>query len=134
VANVRMHFNKCNGNMGSSGSVAFMFTRMGVFRLDPEGIDADEIAMELIDDGLEDIGEGTDDKGNPRLVLRCAFNDFGSLQAGLERLGLEPTSSGAEYVPDNVVSLSEEAAEEVLKLIDRLEQDDDVQQVFHNLG
>jgi YebC/PmpR family DNA-binding regulatory protein len=134
VANVRMHFNKCGGNLGTSGSVAFGFERMGVFRLKPDGLDAEELELELIDHGLEEMGESTDDDGNAVLVLRCAFTDFGSLQAGIEEKGLETISAESEYIPTNTVELSEEQATEVLKLVDRLEQDDDVQKVFHNLA
>ncbi len=134
VANVRMHFNKCGGNMGNSGSVAFMFKHMGVFRLNPEGIDQDELELDMIDYGLEELGESEDDDGNPLVVLRCAFNDYGELQRGLEERGIEPVSTGSEYIPLNLIELDDEAAEtEVLELVDRLEQDDDVQNVFHNL-
>ncbi len=134
VANVRMHFNKGGGNMGNTGSVAFMFNRMGVFRLDPAGIDAEELELELIDHGLEEMGEGTDDEGNPQLVIRCAFVDFGRMQSELEARGLNVVSAEQEYIPTTTTSLSDEQAEEVLAMIDRLEQDDDVQKVFHNLA
>ena len=133
VANIRMHFNKCNGNMGNSGSVAFMFTKMGVFRLSPQGIDAEELELELIDHGLEELGEGTDDEGNAQLIIRCAFNDFGRMQTSLESRGLAVISAEAEFIPTTTTSLSDAQAEEVMKLVDRLEQDDDVQKVFHNL-
>lgn len=134
VANVRMHFNKGGGNMGNTGSVAFMFNRMGVFRLDPEGIDAEELELELIDYGLEEMGEGADDEGNPQLVIRCAFVDFGKMQSELEARGLNVVSAEQEYIPTTTTSLSDEQAEEVMAMIDRLEQDDDVQKVFHNLA
>ncbi len=133
VANVRMHFNKGGGNMGNSGSVAFMFKHMGVFRLKPEGVDQDELELEMIDYGLEEMGESEDDDGNPVLVLRCAFQDFGDLQRGLEAQGLEPVSTGSEYIPTTTVSLDDEQATVALDLVDRLEGDDDVQHVFHNL-
>jgi len=134
VANLRNHFNKKGGNLGSSGSVAFQFQRMGVFRLKPEGLQADELELELIDAGLEELGEGTTEDGAPCLVVRCGFNDFGAMQAALEARGLEPLSSGSEYVPGTPVELDDDAATEVLALVDRLEQDDDVQHVFHNLA
>lgn len=133
VANVRMHFNKGGGNMGTSGSVSFMFTHMGVFRLDPEGIDAEELELELIDHGLEEMGEGVGEKGEPLWVIRCGFNDFGTMQTALEARGIAPLSSDDEYIPTTWTELDEEQADDVLKLIDRLEQDDDVQKVFHNL-
>ena len=134
VANLRSYFNKLGGNLGTSGSVSFGFEHMGVFRLNPEGLDLDELELELIDHGLEDMGATTDDDGNERLVVRCAFEDFGQLQAGLEVRGIEPIESGSEWVPNNLVELDEEKATEVLKLVDRIEQDDDVQKVFHNLS
>ncbi|MBN2798145.1 MAG: YebC/PmpR family DNA-binding transcriptional regulator [Deltaproteobacteria bacterium] len=134
VANVRHAFKKGNGNMGTAGSVSYLFERMGFFRLDPEGIDADELELEMIDHGLEEMGEGTDDDGNTQLVLRCAFPNFGTLQAALEEKGIEPQSSGSEYIAGDLIELPEDQAEAVLKLVDALEQDDDVQAVFHNLA
>ena len=133
VANVRMHFSKRGGNMGGTGSVAYNFKRMGVFRLDPEGIDQDDLELELIDFGLEEMGEAEGENGQPLLVVRCAFNDFGDMQKAIEERGMTPLSVQAEYIPLNTISLSEEQAAEVLDIIDRLEGDDDVQQVFHNL-
>ncbi|HZF07746.1 MAG TPA: YebC/PmpR family DNA-binding transcriptional regulator [Thermoanaerobaculia bacterium] len=134
VSNLRTHFNKGGGNFASSGSVAFLFKRMGVFRLKPDGLDPDEMELELIDHGLEEMGESTGEKGEPQLVLRCAFADFGNLQKALEDRGITPLSAESEYLPLTPIELSEDQATEVLKLVDRLEQDDDVQKVFHNLG
>lgn len=134
VSNLRTHFNKGNGTLGNSGTVAFLFKRMGVFRLDPAGLDPDELELELIDAGLEEIGETTGEKGEPQLLLRCAFNDFGQLQKALEDRGITPISAESEYVPLTPVELPENQATEVLRLIDRLEQDDDVQKVFHSLA
>lgn len=135
IANLRMHFKKLGGNVGTSGSVAFMFDRLGVFRIKPEDVeDRDEFELEMIDYGLEDMGDGTTDDGDPVIIVRCAFNDFGTMQSALEDKGIEPVSSESEYVPQNVTELDDEQAEEVLKLVDKLEQDDDVQKVFHNLA
>lgn len=134
VANIRFAFKKGGGNLGNSGSVAFMFTQVGVFRLSPEGIDRDELELLLIDHGLEELLDGEDDDGQPQLVLRCARDSFGELQSGLEGEGLSIVSSGFAWIPSNTIELSEEQAAEVLALIDRLEQDDDVQEVFHNLA
>ena len=133
VANLRSHFNKGGGNLGTTGSVAFMFKRMGVFRLDPAGIDQDELELALIDHGLEEMGESTGEKGEPQLVIRCAFADFGRLQKALEDRGIKPISAESEYIAGTPVELPEDQATEVLKLVDTLEQDDDVQKVFHNL-
>jgi YebC/PmpR family DNA-binding regulatory protein len=134
ISNLRTHFNKGGGNMGNSGSVGFLFKKMGVFRLHPAKLDPDELELELIDFGLEEIGESTGEKGEPQLVIRCAFNDFGHLQKALEDRGIAPISAESEYLPLTPVELSEEQANEVLSMVDRLEQDDDVQRVFHNLG
>jgi len=134
VSNLRTHFNKGGGNLGNSGSVGFLFKRMGVFRLNPKGLDPDELELELIDYGLEEIGESTGEKDEPQLVLRCAFNDFGLLQKALEDRGITPLSAESEYIPLTPVELPEGQATEVLSLVDRLEQDDDVQKVFHSLA
>ena len=134
VANVRTHFNRSGGNLGSTGSVAFQFERMGVFRLKPEGIDAEALELDLIDHGLEEMGEGSGENGEPVLVVRCAFNHFGQLQKALEDRGITPISSQSEYIAQNPRTLPEGEATEVLKMIDALEQDDDVQRVFHALA
>ena len=134
VSNMRMHFNKGNGTLGTPGSVGFGFKRMGVFRLNPAGIDQEELELELIDHGLEEMGESTGEKGEPQLVLRCAFADFGQLQKALEDRGITPLSAESEYIPVTPTELPEGQASEVLSLVDRLEQDDDVQKVFHNLA
>ena len=133
VANVRSHFNKGNGSLGTSGSVSFQFRKMGVFRLKPESINQEELEFELIDHGLEEMGEGTGDNNETVLVLRSAFNDFGRMQKALEEKKLTPISAEFEWIPSTTVQLPEEQATDVLKLVDKLEQDEDVQKVFHNL-
>ena len=134
VANVRMHFKDHGGNLGTSGSVAFQFQKMGVFRLQPEGIDQDALELDLIDHGLEELGEGKGEKGEQQIVVRCAFASFGQLQAAIEERKLPLVSAESEYVAQAPVELPEEAASEVLALVDALEQDEDVQRVFHNLA
>lgn len=133
VANVRRHFAHHGGSLGTSGSVAFAFKRMGVFRLNPQGIDAESLELDLIDYGLEEMGESVGEKDEPQLVIRCAYQDFGGLQKALEERGITPLSAELEYIPLNTVQLPEDQATEVLAVIDQLEQDDDVQKVFHNL-
>lgn len=134
VANVKSHFNKGGGSLGNSGSVAFQFKKMGVFKLKPEGLNTEDLELELIDVGLDEMGESADDQNKPILVLRCQFVDFGKLQKGLEDRGINPISAELEWIPQNTVPVTDEQAEEVSKLIERLEQDDDVNKVFHNMG
>ena len=137
VANVRSAFKTYGGTMGTEGSVAFQFKRMGVFRLAPDalaGKDAEALELDLIDHGLEEMGDGTNDKGEPQTIIRGAFADFGKLQAAIEARGIAVQSAESEFVAQNLLSLDEDKAKEVLELIDALEQDEDVQRVFHNLG
>ncbi len=134
VAAVRNIVTKNGGNLATSGSVAFLFKHMGVFRLDPAGIDADDIELYLIDHGLEEMGESTGEKGEPQLVIRGAFEDFGKLQEALEARGITPLSAEHEYICAVPTELPEAQAQEVLTLIDKLEQDEDVQRVFHTLA
>ncbi|MDP1826994.1 MAG: YebC/PmpR family DNA-binding transcriptional regulator [Archangium sp.] len=134
VANVRVNFKNWGGNMGAAGSVAFMFKRMGVFRLDPAGIDHDALELDLIDHGLQELGEGTGEKGEKQLIIRCDFTDFGKLQSAIEARKLAVISAESEYVANTPVELPEDQAAEVLKMVDALEQDDDVQRVFHALA
>jgi YebC/PmpR family DNA-binding regulatory protein len=134
VANIKSHFNKGGGALGNSGSVAFQFKKMGVFKLKPEGLNAEELEFDLIDNGLEEMGEGTGENGDSILVLRCAFNDFGKMQKALEEKNITPVSAEVEWIPTTTVPLNDSQAEEVSKLVERLEQDEDVQKVFHNMG
>ena len=134
VAAVRNIITKGGGNLATHGSVSFLFKKMGVFRLDPAGIDQDELELYLIDHGLEEMGESTGEKGEPQLVIRCAFADFGHLQEALEARGIAPLSAEHEYVCTVPTELPEGQATEVLAVIDKLEQDDDIQKVFHTLA
>ncbi|MBS1745402.1 MAG: YebC/PmpR family DNA-binding transcriptional regulator [Bacteroidetes bacterium] len=134
VANVKSHFNKGGGTLGNNGSVSFQFKKMGVFKLNPEGLQVDDLELDLIDYGLEEMGESTDENGNDIIVLRCAFVDFGKLQKALEDKSITPLSAEIEWIPSTTVPVTEAQAEDVSKLIERLEQDDDVSKVFHNMG
>jgi YebC/PmpR family DNA-binding regulatory protein len=133
VASVRAIFSKGGGNLGSSNSVAFQFRKMGVFRLSPEGIDHDDLELYLIDHGLEEMGDSTGDKGEPQIVARCLFADFGHMQEALEKRGITPISAAHEYICTAPVELPEAEANEALAMIDKLEQDEDVQNVYHSL-
>ena len=134
VASVRNVFARHGGNLASNGSVGFLFRRMGVFRLDPAGIDQDELELDLIDHGLEEMGESTGDKGEPQLVVRCDFENFGQLQKRLEERRIVPLSAEQEYICTTPMELPESRANEALELIDKLEQEDDVQKVYHSLA
>lgn len=134
VANVKAAFNKGGGTLGNSGSVSFQFKKMGVFKLKPEGLSTDDLELELIDFGLEELGEGTGENGETVLVIRCAFTDFGNMQNALEEKGITPITAELEWIPTVTVPVTDEQAEDISKLIERLEQDDDVGKVFHNMG
>ncbi len=134
VANVRHHFKAYSGNMGTTGSVSFMFQRQGVFRLNPEGIDRDTLELELIDHGLVALEDGESDKGAPQLLVRCAFTDFGTMQTAVEARKLTLISTESEYVAGTLTELPEDKANEVMELVAALEGDDDVQNVYTNLG
>ena len=129
VANVRHAFSKYGGSLGTNGSVDYMFERVGRFKVEDAGQDLDELELELIDHGLESIGR--DEDGT--LAFQCAFTDFGDLSQALEDKGLEVKSSELVRVPQHTKELSDEEAEEVITLIDKLEEDDDVTNVFHTM-
>jgi YebC/PmpR family DNA-binding regulatory protein len=129
VANVRMHFTKSNGALGTSGSVAFGFTRLGEFKIKNTGQNLEDLELELIDYGLEEIGE--DSEGN--IIIRTAFNEFGHMAKALDEKGIEVVTAELTRIPTTTVELGEDAANDVLKLVDKLEQDEDVQKVYHNL-
>ena len=134
IANVRMIMKKQGGSMGAAGSVGFQFQRMGVFRVPADGLDADELELELIDHGLEELLEGEGDDGQAQLVLRCPFVELGTLQRELERREIAVDSAGMEYICLAPTELGEAEEREVLELVEALEQDEDVQRVFHALA
>lgn len=129
VANIRLHFSKNGGAMGNSGSVAFMFERKGVFKFDPVKLDLDESELDLIDAGAEDI-----ERGEEEIIVYTKFSEFGHMLKFLESKGLEPKSSELHYIPATTKELPEDQQDEVLKLVEALESDDDVQSVYHNLA
>ena len=128
VANVRSYFNKCNGNLGNSGSVEFMFDHTCNFRIPAEGVDTEEMELEFIDHGVEEVFEDEDG-----ILLYAAFENFGDIQKELENRSIEILSSGFERIPQITKQLSTDQQEEVLKLIEKIEEDDDVQNVYHAL-
>jgi YebC/PmpR family DNA-binding regulatory protein len=135
VANLRAAFSRGGGNLGAQGSVAFQFTKTGVFTLRPEDVaDAEELELDLIDAGLTELTTGETEAGDEVLVVHCAFADFGQMQKALEDRGLTPVSAETEWIPTTTTELADDAADDVLKLVARIEEDDDVQKVFHNLA
>ena len=129
VANVRLHFSKNGGSMGNSGSVAFMFERKGVFKFDPAKLNLDELELDLIDGGAEDI-----QKDEEEITIYTKFADFGHLLKFLEAKKLEAKSSALQYIPTTTKELGEAEQDEVLKCIEAIEEDEDVQNVYHNLA
>ena len=129
VANVRMHFNRNGGSLGTSGSVEFLFERKCHFKIDKGEHDIEELELELIDYGVEEVFEEGE-----HIMIYGDFKDFGNIQKGLEQMGIEIIESGYERIPLNTVHLEGEAAEEVEKLIEKLEEDEDVQHVYHTMG
>lgn len=134
VANVRSYFNKVGGTLGKTGSLDFIFNRKSVFRFDPKEMDMDELELELIDFGLEDLYVEEDEEGNDVGVIHTSFEDFGKMQKGLEEKGVEVKSAKLERIALSTTEVSEEQAADVFKLIDKLEDDDDVQAVYHNMA
>jgi len=135
VANVRHHFSKMNGSLGVSGSVDYMFERKANFKVETsDSLDIEELELELIDFGLEEIKtEKDEEKDLEFVVFSCSFEDFGNLQKGLEENNLEVKESELVRIPTHTKKLEEDQVEDVIKLIDKMEEDDDVINVFHNM-
>ncbi|MGB3774906.1 MAG: YebC/PmpR family DNA-binding transcriptional regulator [Leeuwenhoekiella sp.] len=128
VANIRSYFNKCDGNLGTSGSVEFMFDHTCNFRIPAEGLDPEEVELEFIDYGAEEVFEDEDG-----ILIYGPFESFGAIQSALEEKDIEILSSGFERIPQVTKPLSEEDAQDVEKLLEKLEEDDDVQNVYHSM-
>jgi YebC/PmpR family DNA-binding regulatory protein len=130
VANVRAAFNKCDGNLGTSGSVVFMFDHTCTFTLKKENItiELEELELELIDFDVEEVFEDEDG-----IIIYAPFEQFGALQSYFEENNIEILSSGFERIPTSISKLSEEQQADVEKLLERLEEDDDVQNVYHSM-
>lgn len=128
VANIRSYFNKHGGSLGTNGSLSFIFERKGVFRVPKGNIDPDEFEMEVIDGGAEDITYEDD-----QFIITTEMENFGTMMKKLEELKIEPESAELQRIPNTTVNLDKDSAHKVLKLIDVFEDDDDVQNVYHNL-
>ncbi|MFM7731209.1 MAG: YebC/PmpR family DNA-binding transcriptional regulator [Flavobacteriales bacterium] len=129
VANVRLYFNRAGGALGTSGSLSFVFDRKGVFRVAAENIpNPEELELELIDAGLDQMERDGDD-----IVLYTAFADFGNMQKALEERSIVVKKAGLERIPNSYAEITEEQVDEILELVEKIEADDDVQAVYHNL-
>jgi len=128
VANIRSYFNKCNGSLGTSGSVEFMFDHTCNFRINTEGIDPEELEFEMIDYGAEEVF--LDEDG---ILIYAPFESFGAIQKELEAREIEILSSGFERIPQVTKELNEEQIADVEKLLEKIEEDDDVQNVYHTM-
>lgn len=128
VANVRAIFTKFGGTLGKTGSLDFIFDRKGIFEIDAAGKNVEDLELQLIDFGLEEI-----EQVEGKTFIYTAFSDFGNMQKGLEELGISVISSEKERIPNSSVSLTEEQKAEVLKMVEKLEDDEDVQSVYHNI-
>ena len=128
VANIRSYFNKHNGNLGTSGSVVFMFDHTCNFKINKENIDIENLEFDLIDFGVEEVFEE-----DTSILIYGPFDSFGEIQKELESKKIEIISSGFDRIPNNLKEISNEDREENEKLLEMIENDDDVQNVFHNM-
>jgi YebC/PmpR family DNA-binding regulatory protein len=131
VANLRLYFNRSNGALGTNGSVSFMFEHKGLFKLDSTGLDRDEVEMDLIDFGAEELT--WDDETN-ELIVQVAFTDFGLMQNGLEEKKYVVKETIKTFIPTTTKELTDEQEEEFKKMIDKMEDDDDIMNVYHNIA
>jgi transcriptional/translational regulatory protein YebC/TACO1 len=129
VANVRSYLNKKGGQLMVSGSLDFMFERKSIFKISMTGVDIEELELDLIDSGMEEMEE--DGEGN--LLISASFTDFGNMQKALEDKKIEILNAELQRIPTTYVELNEEQEAEINLLLDLIESDDDVTNVFHNM-
>ena len=135
VANVRSYFSRNGGSLGTSGSIEFLFTHQCQFSIQKGEFDVEELELELIDFGAEEVFEDTGDDGEEsKIAIYGEFQNFGAIQSQLEEMGAEIISSGFERIPHDTKELNEEQQAEVEKLLAKFDEDDDVQHVYHNMG
>ena len=125
VANVRLYFNRAGGSLGTNGSVEFMFVRKAVFRIKSEGMNLEDLELELIDFGLDELRQEEEE-----ILISTAFTDFGMMQKALDEKGLDVLSMEFQRIPNITKKLNDDEVEDLIKLIDRMEDDEDVQNVF----
>lgn len=128
VANVRMYFSRSGGALGKTGSLDFIFTRKGVFKIAADNVNMEELELELIDYGAEDIFKEDDE-----IIIHTKFTDFNMMQKALEEKGINVTSAELQRIPTTTTELTEEQEEEIINLVEKIEEDEDVQAVYHNM-
>lgn len=131
IANLRLYFSRSNGSVGTTGSVSFMFERKGLFKIDSTGLNHDDVELDIIDFGAEEL---TWDDENNELIVQVAFTDFGMMQNGLEEKKYVVKETIKTYIPTTTQELSDEQELEFQKMLDKMEDDDDVMAVYHNLA
>lgn len=131
VASLRMYFSRANGALGTNGSVSFMFDRVVLFKIDAAGLNKDDLELELIDFGLEDIGL---DEEHNQFIIQTQFVDFGKMQSALEEKKINVLETSKTYIPTTTKELSAEQEADVMAMIEKMEEDDDIESVYHNIA
>jgi YebC/PmpR family DNA-binding regulatory protein len=131
VASVRLYFNRASGALGTNGSVSFMFNRVVLFKIDATGLNKDDLELELIDFGLEDIA--LEEESN-QFIIQTQFTDFGKMQSALEERKINVIETSKIYIPTTTKELSPEQEAEVMAMIEKMEEDDDIEAVYHNIA
>lgn len=131
VASVRMYFSRANGALGTNGSVSFMFEHVALFKIEAGSLNRDDLELELIDFGLEDI---TFDEENKQYIIQTKFTDFGKMQSALEEKKINVLETSKIYVPTTTKELTPEQEAEVMAMIEKMEEDDDIEAVYHNIA
>jgi YebC/PmpR family DNA-binding regulatory protein len=131
VASVRMYFSRANGALGTNGSVSFMFEHKVMFKIDAAGLSKDDLELELIDHGLEELNY---DEDNKQFIIQTAFTDFGKMQSALEERKIPLLESSMVYIPTTTKELTPEQEAEVMAMIEKMEEDDDIEAVYHNIA
>ncbi|MDX2171488.1 MAG: YebC/PmpR family DNA-binding transcriptional regulator [Bacteroidota bacterium] len=131
VANVRMYFSRAEGALGTNGSVSFMFEHVALFKIDATNLNKDDLELELIDFGLEDI---TLDEENKQFIIQTTFTDYGKMQSALEERKINVIETTKTYMPTTTKELTEEQEKEVMAMIEKMEEDDDIENVYHNIA
>jgi len=131
VASLRLYFSRANGSLGTNGSVSFMFDHVVLFKIDAAGLNKDDLELELIDFGLEDIGL---DEEHNQFIIQTQFTDFGKMQSTLEERKINVLETSKIYIPTTTKELSPEQEAEVMAMIEKMEEDDDIEAVYHNIA